>query len=170
MSPEDSEGRPTPKPSEMAMLAVQNTEFYRSHAAGFGLDADKVVRGYLFRIIVEDDRNIFVTLLNPEFPSLNADQRLQAVTDLKARLGLEIDATELPQDIRDKLTQVRKGIELLDFGTIEGFKSAYDIWEEMRQSIEEEIKELPELTADRDYFNKAILEFNFLKRKTQSGK
>lgn len=174
MDPENSEGKPVSQPSKWAMLAIQNTELYRNHAVEFKLDADKLVRGYLLGIIVSDDRNIFFTLLN-DLPSLNADQRLQAGVDLNTRLELEINAAELPQDIRDRLAQVREGIEPLNFGTSAGFQSAYDIWEEARKAIDKEIsdKEISsslELEGDIKYYNDEISKFNELKRKTQSAK
>ncbi|MBI2329966.1 hypothetical protein HYU94_01095 [Candidatus Daviesbacteria bacterium] len=168
-TPEVSAGKSMPKPTIMAMLPVHNVEFYRGHAAGLKLDSDRLVRGYLLQTIVSDDRNIFFTLIN-DFPPLTADQSLQAGMDLNARFALEINASELPQDIRAKLAQVREDIKPLDLGQWEDFKSAYGIWEKTRQVIEEKINASPELTADVNYSIQVVPELDDLMRETQSPK
>lgn len=148
-SPEDQTSKPARKIDTWAEFAIKEADFIRNNAALVNLDASRLVRGFTLLMIVDDDRNIFAWI--DQLPFKAALGR-QSAKQLNIRVNWEIATPELPENIRERLLQVRDGIQTLDLGKSFGFISAYHLWNNAREFVRKEIHTLPVLQEDINYY------------------
>lgn len=113
--------------SESVARAWKELPEVQEKAKKFGLDVDKVTLGYVVDHITGDDVNAFGPLLF-SYPQSRPDE-IQAGKDfILARLDWEVGLAVLPQNISERLKEVRQEMEKSQWTTEEGFRNAYDLW------------------------------------------
>lgn len=161
VTPEQPKGKP--ESGDWTTSVRQETQLFRDNAAVLGLDANRLVRGFILSTIIFDDLNIFTGLLKrPRFsPKLGR----QAAKGLIDRLEWEVGTPELPENIRERLSQTRELVGPLDMGTRRGFHIAYSVWERARAFVEEELNSSEELQNDAKYYADEGSKFDDLRNK-----
>jgi len=140
---------PLDHPRAWAEYAQVHSKWLRAVALQFGLDVDKLILGDVLSTIIGDDANCFIWYESgAPFESEWAER---ARNNLLFRLGWEINTPELPDNIREKLREVKEAVELLDWTNEATFKEAMKIWYSAKDWVVEEIDKKPKLREAIEY-------------------
>jgi hypothetical protein len=127
-----------------------DSEWLRSKSPEFGLDPKKMVLGHLIRTIVSDDNNSFIYIHSLIFDreSIEGSQQNALI-----RLAWEIDLPETPEDLKERLKEVKEIVEMADWMREEDFEKSKDKWNKMRHSLEESLETKSELSESLEHYD-----------------
>ncbi len=126
---------------EWAKGPRKHVEWVRDVGRGKGVEVKKYVLGCVLTRIIGDDATCFAGFTEMNFDPTYAKFNQMALME---RVGWEIETSETPEEIRRKLEETRKELESLDWGDWRGFNDAGDRWYELRDWVEELVKERPQ--------------------------
>lgn len=158
-SPEDQKSKPAINVDIWAEHPIIEAEFAKNNAAAIGLDGSRLVRGFVISTITGDDEQIFFWKKGARF---SKKRGLQIAQQLNIRLDWEISTMELPEEIRDKLSEVKNQVLTLDMGTYPDLLKAHSIWYSAMKFVKQHAQSSPQLKEDINYWvysQNAILEF-----------
>lgn len=137
--------------NDWAIMARIHNQWVRLVSPQLGLDASKMVLGDVLDKIISDDGNIFVRFQYGWGDELSEVAR-QSKADLQERLDWEISISELPEDIKDSLKEVKNQATLLRWERKEERESLYNLWKQARAQISSRSETDQALLEARNYY------------------
>lgn len=153
---EKRESNPSPMHQyalEWAQRERKKADFVRSNAVRLNLDAARFVSGQIIEVILNDDSNCFDVKKFEKTPLYTQALEAQRAAILE-RLDWESSCTEVPENVRNQLSQTRDSIKDHPWLDKETFEHASAGWYQMRQSVAREVDGNDDLQADQVYFRK----------------
>lgn len=136
-------------PFTWALVARVYADWARHVGPQLGIDIEKYVLGDVLVRIIGDDANTFTWTVGGTF--FEPDIASKEKRNLLERMDWEIGTPETPQDIRGRLESTLQIVSSLDWRNRDEFEQAQVEWYKLKEWVDEQIKERPELKEAREY-------------------
>lgn len=143
-----------PEHLEWAREPFIHINLLRQDALQKGIDPSRAILGEVLHLIAGDDFNCFGASNAPFVPGNAAIGKEQ----LMIRLIGEIDTPELPEEIRNRLQEVKERLEKMNWQTKNGFGKARKLWiRRVRNFVRAQIIEDPKChEAMEDFYKREV--------------
>jgi hypothetical protein len=120
-----------------------------------GIDIPRFVLGSVLSSIIGDDINAFGLFVSEDLPALRAT-RVKGKPQLLERIDWETETPELPEEIRERLMEIRPRIKQADWSDYGSYLDSYQVWcERVKRFTLARIEQTPEYREAVEYQSEA---------------